>query len=325
MTTARDLCFDALKESGTLGVGQQPNSEDINDAFTRLQRMIAVWQKQRWLVPALQEFKFTADGSKSYTVGLGGDVNIIPPSDIKGGYVIQLNTGSTPVSLPLGKIFSYEDYIRITVKDLVSLPYSFFYDNQYPLANLYPWPIATNIYELHFIYQSRLGFGSTIASGDITTQGAGGVDGIYQAVELTGGIGELASADITVTGGKVALVNLDAGGQDFAIGNILTADPAAIGGCAGFTWTVSDITSNLDTEIVMPEEYEEAIMYNLTLRVCSMYQVEPMPQTVKLAKSGLNIIRKNNTQVPTLSMPNAPGVRTRGGWSIWNPDGYGRG
>lgn len=326
MTTARDLVTDALLEAGILGVGQSALPQDTNDTFVRLQRMIAVWQKQRWLVPSLQEFSFTADGSKSYTVGLGGDVNIIPPSDIKGGYVIQRNTGSTPVSLPLGKIFSYEDYIKITVKDLPSLPYAFFYDNQYPIAHLYAWPIPNSTYELHFIYQSRLGFGSTIKSGAITTGGAGYIDGQYDGVALTGGVGIGATADITVTGGRVAVVALATGGQDFAIGNVLTAAAAAIGGIGvGFTWTVSDITSNLDTEIVMPEEYEEAIMYNLTLRVCSMYQVEPMPQTKMLAKSGLNIIRKNNTQVPTLSMPNAPGVRTGRGFSLWNPDGYGRG
>jgi len=321
MTTARDLCTDSLKEAGVLGVGQTALPEDINDAFTRLQRMIAVWQKQRWLVPSLQEFEITADGSKFYTVGLGGDINIIPPSDIKGGYVIQRNTGQNPVSLPLKKIFSYEDYIRITVKDLPSLPTYFFYTNEYPLAKLYPWPVPNSQYELHFIYQSRLGFGSTISSGSITTGGAGYTDGQYAAIALTGGVGELATADITVTGGVVSIVSLATGGQNFAIGNVLTADAADIGGTgAGFTWTVSDITSNLDTEIIMPEEYEEAIMYNLTLRVCSMYQVEAMAQTIKLAKAGLNNIRKNNTQVPTLQMPGAPGVRSSRAFSLYNPD-----
>jgi hypothetical protein len=326
VSTARDLCVDSLKESGVLGVGQTALSEDISDAFTRLQRMIAVWQKQRWLVPSLQDIQFNGDGSKFYTVGLGGNIDIIPPSDVKGGYVIQRNTGQTPVSLPLKKIFSYENYIQITVKDLTSLPTRFFYDNAYPLAKLYPWPIASNQYELHFIIQSRLGFGSTIKDGSITTGGAAYTDGQYNAVALTGGVGQLATADITVTGGVVAVVTLVTGGQDFAIGNILTAVAADIGGTgAGFTWTVSDITSNLDTEIIMPEEYEEAIMYNLTLRVCSMYQVEAMPDTKRLAKAGLNIIRKNNTQVPTLSMPAAPGLRRRGGgagFTLYNPDNY---
>lgn len=323
MSTARELCTDALKESGTLGVGQTALSEDINDAFTRLQRMIAVWQKNRWLVPSLQDYSFTADGSRFYTVGLGGTINIIPPSDIKGAYVIQRNTGQNQVSLGMKKIFSYEDYIRISIKDLQSLPNYFFYDNGFPLAKFYPWPVPNSTYEVHFIYQNRLGFGSTISNGAITTGGAAYTNGQYNTVALTGGVGSLATADITVTGGAVAVVNLATGGQDFAIGNILTAAAADIGGTgAGFTWTVSNITSNLDTEIIMPEEYEEAIMYNLTLRVCSMYQVEAMPQTIRLAKAGLNNIRKNNTQVPTLTMPAAPGVRTGKSFNIYNPDGY---
>lgn len=326
MSTARTLCTDSLLEAGVLGVGQTALDQDINDAFNRLQRMIAVWQKNRWLVPSLQDIQITANGSKFYTVGLGGDINIIPPSDVKGGYVIQRNTGQTPVSLPLKKIFSYENYIQITVKDLVSLPTRFFYDNAYPIAKLYPWPIANSQYELHFIIQNRLGFGSTIKTGSITTGGAGYTDGQYDAVELVGGIGELATADITVTDGVVAVVNLATGGQNFAIGNILTTPNTQLGGTgAGFTWTVDDITSNLDTEIIMPEEYEEAIMYNLTLRVCSMYQVDPMAGTMRLAKAGLNNIRKNNTQVPTLNMPAAPGLRRRGGgagFTLYNPDNY---
>jgi hypothetical protein len=310
-----------LLEAGVLGVGQTALSEDINDAFNRLQRMLATWQKQRWLVPSLQEFQFDGDGTKYKTVGLRGDINIIPPSNIKGGYVIQRNTGQTPVSLPLKPIFSYEDYIRIRVKDLASLPTYFFYTNEYPLAKLYPWPVPSSQYELHFIYQSRLGFGSTISAGSITTGGAAYTDGQYDGVALTGGVGSLATADITVTGGVVTVVTLASGGQDFAIGNILTADAADIGGTgAGFTWTVSNITSNLDSEIIMPEEYEEAIMYNLALRVCSMYQVQPMPQTMMLAKSGLNNIRKNNTQVPQLQMPGAPGVRSSRAFSLYNPD-----
>lgn len=325
MTTARDLCRDSLLEAGVLGVGQTALSEDINDAFTRLQRMLASWQKQRWLVPSLQDIQFNGDGSKFYTVGLGGNINIIPPSDVKGGYVIQRNTGQTPVSLPLRKIFSYENYIQITVKDLTSLPTTFFYDNGFPLAKLYPWPKASNQYELHFIIQSRLGFGSTIEEGSITTGGTLYTDGQYNSVELTGGVGSGATVDITVTGGAVAVVNLATGGQDFAIGNILSVAAADIGGTgSGFTWTVDKITSTLDTEIIMPEEYEEAIMYNLTLRVCSMYQVEAMPETRRLAKAGLNNIRKNNTQIPTLSMPRAPGLRGRGGagFTLWNPDNY---
>lgn len=326
MTTARDLCIDAISESGAIGVGQVPLSEDINAIFTRFQRMVKVWQTNRWLVPSLQKLEFIADGSIKYSIGLGGDINIARPNDIKAGWMVQLNTGQTPVSLPLKKIFSFEDYARITIKTLNSLPDHFFYDAQYTkegLGHIYPWPIPNSTYELHFLIQSGLNFGTTISQGEITDGGALYTDGIYSTVELTGGSGSGAVADITVTAGAVALVNLNAGGDDYAIGDILTADAATIGGTgAGFTWTVQNITANVDTEIIMPEEYEETLMYNLALRACSYYQVPPEDETKRLARVGLNNIRKNNTQVPALTMPAAPGVRTGKAFSLWNPDGY---
>lgn len=323
MTTARDICTDALSESGALGVGQTALAEDIDAAFTRLQRMVKVWQQKRWLVPSLQEISFTGDGSLKYSIGLGGDINIIRPNDIKSGWVVQLNTGSNPVSLPLKKIFSFEDYGRITIKPLSSLPDHFFYDAQYPLGHIYPWPLPNSQYELHFLIQSGLNFGSTIDEGEITAGGAAYVDAIYPNVELTGGSGTGATADITVTAGAVAIVSLLTGGQDYVIGDVLSADNADLGGAgAGFTWTVQDIDANLDSEIIMPEEYEEALMYNLALRVCSYYQVPPQPITLKLAKSSLNTIRQNNTQVPALTMPAAPGVRIGKAFNIYNADGH---
>lgn len=323
MTTAREICTDSIKESGALGVGQTALAEDINDAFTRLQRMVAQWQKKRWLVPSLQEIFFTATGAKSYTVGIGGDINIQRPSDIKGGYMIQLNTGSTPISLPLEKIFSFEEYIRITVKNLTSLPDHFFYDGQYPLAHLYPWPIPNSLYELHFILESLLGFGTTISAGSITHGGTLYTAGIYNTVALTGGTGTGAIGDFTVTGGAVTLLGLSAGGQGYAIGDVLGVNAADVGGTgSGFAYTVNNINANLDTEIVMPPEYEEALMYNLALRCCSMYQIEPIGQTLRLAKSTLNTLRTANTQVPKLTMPNAPGVKVGKAFNIFNSEGY---
>lgn len=323
MTVARDICLLAAKQAGILGLGQTLNAEDTNDIFTLMQQMVAVWQKKRWLVPSLQDISFTATGAKSYTVGIGGDINIQRPSDIKGAYVIQLNTGSTPVSLPLKKIFSYEDYIRITVKELNSLPDHFFYDGQYPLANLFIWPIGNIQYEIHILLESLLRFGTTISAGSITTGGAGYVNGIYPDVPLSGGSGTEASADITVTGGVVAIVTLKSGGKNYGIGDILSASNIDLGGTgAGFTWTVGNITSNIDSEIIMPPEYEEALFLNLSLRVSSMYQMEPMKETIRLAKASLNTIRVSNTQVPTLSMPAAPGVRTGKAFNLYNSDGY---
>jgi|SRR6185312_12013028 len=323
MTTARDIVNLAFKQAGILGLGQTLNAEDTNDGFTLLNQMVAQWQKRRWLVPSLQILNKTLTGQKSYTVGLGGFFDIKRPSDIKGAYVIQKNTGPVPVSLQLTKLFSYEDYIRIAVKDLQSLPDHFFYDAQYPLANLYIWPVGNSLYELYILCQSQLGFGTTISQGAISSGGTLYTDGIYNNILLTGGSGTGATADITVTAGVVTLFNLLTGGQNYNIGDILSVNNADIGGTgAGFAYVVQNISANLNTDVVMPPEYEEALFLNLSIRLSAMYQLEPTSATVVLAKKSLNTLKTINTQVPQLSMPQAPGLRTGKAFNIWNADGY---
>ncbi len=78
--------------------------------------------------------------------------------------------------------------------------------------------------------------------------------------------------------------------------------------------------TDVDSVFDLPEEYLEAIHYNLAIRLCSAYQVQPEPSTMKLAKSSLNTIRVANTQVPTLIMPQA--LQGPRGFNIYNPDGY---
>lgn len=182
-TTARDICTLALKEAGVLGVGQTPLSEDINDAFTYFGQMMALYQMKRWMVPALIDSKITLTGAKSYTIGIGGDFNIPRPNEIKAAYVIQLNTNSTPVSLPLTPIFSYEDYSLIAVKDLTSgLPDHFFYDGFWPLGNIFFWPIAANgSYEAHIIVEAQLNF--PIAATNPPTGGTG-LDTVFSLPEM---------------------------------------------------------------------------------------------------------------------------------------------
>lgn len=158
-TTARDLITLASKEAGTLGVGQTLLPEDVNDCFTYLRGMMAQWQKRRWLVPALVTFDALADGSISYTVGEGGFFNTGKrPDKIQSAYIIQVNTGTNPVSLPLWPIFSREDYNLIALKTLNSLPQYFFYDGNWPLGNLFPWPLPSSMYRMFITVKKQLSF-----------------------------------------------------------------------------------------------------------------------------------------------------------------------
>lgn len=249
MTTARDIVTLASKQAGVLGVGQTLLAEDVSDIFTLLSQMLSQWQIRRWLVPALMDISMPGNNAVSNTVGIGGYWNIPRPNDIKGAYIVQLNTGTTPVSLQCRKIFSYEEYIEISVKELNSLPDHFFYDAQWAggLGNLFFWPVPNPTYETHILVEAQLNF--PLAVTNPPTNGTG-----------------------------------------------------------------------LDTVFSLPPEYLEAILYNLSLRISAMYQMEPTDQVVKLAKVALNSIRVNNTQIPKLKMPAA--LRKGKAFNIFNADSY---
>lgn len=151
MTTALDLITLALKDAGTLGVGQTPLPEDTNDAFTTLNGMLSLWQKKRWLVYHLVELTKTATGAQSYTVGPGGDFSITyRPDEIDYAFVRQL-VPSVPnqVDYSVRILNSREDYSRITLKSMGPFPQAVWYDAAFPLGNLYFWPLPSTAYEMH--------------------------------------------------------------------------------------------------------------------------------------------------------------------------------
>lgn len=324
MSTAREIISLALKEAGVLGVGQTALEEDINDGFTYLTRMLAQWQKRRWLVPALQDISMPGNGEISNTIGTGGYWDIQRPVDIKAGWFTQAGI-SQPVSFPLRKIFSYEDYVRIALKELATWPGAFFYDAQWPKGNIFITPIPSSSYTIHLLVEKQLVF-TGISEGEITTPGTLYTNGVYDDVALTGGTGsgaEGATANITVAGNVVTNVQIVSQGQKYVVGNVLSAAAADIGGTgSGFTYTVTELNNNLDYEFELPEEYMEAIHYNLAVRLISAYQVQnPSPLTGVLAKVAINTIKRANTQIPTLAIPTFLRGR-KFGFSLYDPDNY---
>src|ERR1700761_5765142 len=94
MATARDFIILALKEAGVLGVGQTPLAEDINDCFVLLNRMLAQWQKRRWLVPNLIDVKAIGNSRISNLIGPGQYYNSPRPDKIQAAYFKQLVSGN---------------------------------------------------------------------------------------------------------------------------------------------------------------------------------------------------------------------------------------
>lgn len=325
MATARDFITLAMKEAGVLGLGQTLKAEDINDGFTLLNRMLAQWQKRRWLVPNLYDVSAIGNGAKSNPIGPGQYYNAARPDKIQAAYFKQLNGGggSSQVSYPLTPIWSYEDYSRIALKDLQSWPVYYFYDAAFPYGNVFIWPVPTSEYEVHLICKGPIGFTIQLEDGQISNAGAGYVDGNYVAVPFTSvsSAGSGGTADVTVAGGVITSVEIRDPGDGYKIGDVLTILNSNLGGTGtGFLWTVIEVTDALDAEFNMPPEYEEAIHYNLCVRLTSMYQMPPNPVQGALASVALNTIKKANAQIPKLRMP--PQLQFGGnyGFYIFNAD-----
>ena len=324
-TTARDVITLAMKEAGVLGVGQSLLAEDINDGFKLLNNMLAQWQKRRWLVPNLIDISAIGNSKISNLIGPGQYYNSARPDKIQAAYFKQITgqAGSNQVSYPLRPIWSYEDYSKVQLKNLTTWPSCFFYDAAFPYGNVFVWPIPDNSYEVHLIIKGPIGFTIELEAGNITAAGAAYTNGVYVAIPFVNlsGFGSGGTADVTVVGNVVTAIAIHDPGDGYKINDNLTLDTTLMGATgAGFIYNVTGVTDDLDAVFNMPPEYEEAIHYNLCVRITSMYQYEPNKVQGQLAKIALNTIKNANAQIPSLQMPNSLRRNNGNGFYIFNAD-----
>jgi len=150
LVTPGDIVTYALKAAGILGVGETALAEDSSDAFASLNAMLGSWGKRRWLVYHEIDVSAVSTGAQYYTIGSGGDFNTPCPDRIESAFFRQYPQQSQTVDYPLEILQSREDYNQIALKGLVSWPTYVFYDADWPLGKVYPWPIPqASIYELH--------------------------------------------------------------------------------------------------------------------------------------------------------------------------------
>ena len=168
VTTPADIIKLVLKDTGVIGVGQTAAAEDTNDCFDTLNMMLGEFNSKRWWIFHLLDLPLVSTGAQSYTVGTGGDFNTPRPDRLEDGcYFRQLVAASSPnkIDYPLEILESYEDYSRIGLKQLTTIPQYIFYDPGYPLGTVYSWPvIQATQYELHIMVKSQLSQFANLAS-----------------------------------------------------------------------------------------------------------------------------------------------------------------
>lgn len=149
-TLVSDLVTAALVDCGAFGRGMPPPAEAVNDGFRKLNMMIAQWRRKRWIVYRIQEVSIAATGALSYTVGPGGQLAMaVRPAYLSYAFQRQLVSGvANPVDYPLDVLRAREDYASIRLKKLGSFGNSIFYDPDYPLGVIYPWPVIPSPYQI---------------------------------------------------------------------------------------------------------------------------------------------------------------------------------
>lgn len=156
------LIVNALQDGGIIGIDEDPEQLVIDKAFRHVNWLLAQWARKRWLVYSLSEYSWVSTGAQTYYVGQGQTVPINPrPDRLEYAFLRFLSvTGQPsqfPVDIPLDIISSKEDYSRITVKSIGTLPWRIFYDPQWPVGVLFPWPVPQQgLYEIHVGFKTVL-------------------------------------------------------------------------------------------------------------------------------------------------------------------------
>jgi len=149
------------------------------------------------------------------------------------------------------------------------------FGSQFTLTNelsfiLGPTPDANYDVELHYFYYPISITQSAVSSGTITG-GSGYVNGSYNNVSLSGGSGTGLIANITVAGNVVTSVNIKNQGNFYAVGDILTATSASLGGSgSGFQYTVTSVDNSVGTSWV-GDNYDPCLLYG-ALREAVIFQ-----------------------------------------------------
>lgn len=129
--TAQTLIKAALRCINAIATGETPTAAELDDGLEALQIMLRQWSGENVMIYYQDQDTLTMDGSTYYTVGSGGDLNVTWPAEIIGAVVD---------SERVMKIIDGDRYRRLALSSLTHDADYIWYNPEYPLGKLYPWP-----------------------------------------------------------------------------------------------------------------------------------------------------------------------------------------
>ena len=149
--TVAQLLTNALTDAGIVGIDESIEQPILNRAMTQANWLLAQWTRKRFMAYRIHDFSFVTTGQMAYTVGQGGDINMNPRPDRLEYAFLRFLTSTTPVDIPVEVVPSRENYAQIPIKNIGTIAWRIFYDPEWPVGRLYPWPVPQGggLYEIH--------------------------------------------------------------------------------------------------------------------------------------------------------------------------------
>lgn len=143
MANAGDIIKDAMQDLGKIAAGQTPSTDDYTDGLRRLNRMLDLWATTSLLIPFRTQVTHTLDGSESYTIGSGGDIDTTRPTVIESAFVtLQESDYDLYVS------HDRREYDAIFRKEIVGIPRFLYYEPEIPLGRVFIYYVGDSTYTL---------------------------------------------------------------------------------------------------------------------------------------------------------------------------------
>jgi hypothetical protein len=142
--TVLELLSASLRKIGILAAGEVLTADESSAALEALNVMVDEWSTERLSIYKRTRTELTiTSGTGSYTIGSGGDVDIVWPVYLDDVRLIETSSG-TDQERPLGHMT--DDAWAATVEKTATStdPGYWHYEKAYPLGVLNFWPVPTS-------------------------------------------------------------------------------------------------------------------------------------------------------------------------------------
>jgi hypothetical protein len=137
--TAQTLIKAALRSIGAIATGETPTADELADGLEALRFMLRNWSSQNIRVYYSTIDTVNLSGAESYSIGVGGTINTARPTKIRGAYTAD----------NLVEIVDEAKYLLLRVSNPAGPVAWLWYQPQYPLGYIYPWPLDSSTLYLY--------------------------------------------------------------------------------------------------------------------------------------------------------------------------------